>query len=418
MRIRYSAAENGKPVKKAIVYTKDEHRIDRNSVDPDALRIVERLKSSGHETYIVGGAVRDLMVGKTPKDFDIVTDAAPTRIKRIFRNSRVIGRRFRLVHVFFGPKIFEVSTFRSLVDGTTSNTYGTVEEDVLRRDFTFNALFYDPEEQVVVDYVGGVQDIRAKRVKPVIPLSIIFKDDPVRMLRAAKYAASTGFKLPLALRWKIKSQAALLKPISPSRLTEEIFKIVHSGRSVAIVSLMDKLGLYVYLQPNAAARMKADPAFRTGYLASLAAMDAAAAKDEEAPSGRLLSYLLRDYLDRIVDWRNDPLESYRSALADCRSYVLPMNPPRIELENAVRLLFRERGVAVKKARTFEKGQRKEGLPERDKDGAKVEKAPADAALDPAQAAAKKRRRRRRRKKGGGPAGSDAGAGSAAGDAND
>lgn len=407
MRIRYSAAENGRPVKKAIVYTKDEHRIDRSSVDPDALRIVERLKSSGHETYIVGGAVRDLMVGKTPKDFDIVTDAAPTRIKRIFRNSRVIGRRFRLVHVFFGPKIFEVSTFRSLVDGTVSNTYGTVEEDVLRRDFTFNALFYDPGEQVVVDYVGGVQDIRAKRVKPVIPLPIIFKEDPVRMLRAAKYAASTGFKLPLALRWKIKAQAPLLKPISPSRLTEEIFKIVHSGRSASIVALMDKLGLYTYLQPNAASRMKADPRFRSSYMASLEEMDAAALKDE-SPSGRLLSYLLRDYLDRIVDWRSDPLESYRSALADCRSYVLPMNPPRIELENAMRLLFREHGVAVKKARTFEKGQRKEGLPERDKDGAKPEKSPLDAALDPAQAAAKKRRRRRRRRKAGGPAGTEGG----------
>jgi poly(A) polymerase len=128
-------------------------------------------------------------------------------------------------------------------------------------------------------------------------------------------------------------------------------------------------------------------------------MDAAALKEDEAPSGRLLSYLLRDYLDRIVDWRTDPLESYRTALAECRSFVLPMNPPRIELENAVRLLFRERGVAVKKARTFEKGQRKEGVPERDKDGAKLEKSPADAALDPAQVTAKKRRRRRRRKSG-------------------
>lgn len=404
LRIRYSAAENGRPVKKAIVYTKNEHRIDRSSVDPDALRIVERLRSSGHETYIVGGAVRDLMVGKTPKDFDIVTDAAPTRIKRIFRNSRVIGRRFRLVHVFFGPKIFEVSTFRSLVDGTTSNTYGTVEEDVLRRDFTFNALFYDPGEQVVVDYVGGVQDIRAKRVKPVIPLSIIFKDDPVRMLRAAKYAATTGFKLPLTLRWTIKKEASLLAPISPSRLTEEIFKIVHSSRAVSIVALMDKLGLYAYIQPNAATRMKADPTFRVAYMKSLAEMDAAAGMGDEAASGRLLSYLLRDYLDRIVDWRTDPLESYRTSLAECRSFVLPMNPPRIELENAVRLLFREHGVAVKKARTFEKGQRKEGVPERAQDGAKLEKSPADEALDPAQAAAKKRRRRRRRRKGGPGAG--------------
>ncbi|HCM26810.1 MAG TPA: polynucleotide adenylyltransferase PcnB [Treponema sp.] len=396
MRIRYSAAADGRPQKKAFVYTKGEHLIEKKDVDSDALRIVERLRSSGHETYIVGGAVRDLMVGTKPKDFDIVTEASPARIKRVFRNSRIIGRRFRLVHVFFGPKIFEVSTFRSLKDGTTSNTYGSVEEDVLRRDFTFNALLYDPEEEVVVDYVGGFADIKAKRLKPVIPLSIIFKDDPVRMLRAAKYAASTGFKIPLLVRWKIKSQADLLAPVSPSRLTEEIFKIINSTRSTAIVASMETLGLYRFLQPNASTLMRADRSFRACYMESLRLMDAFAASDKELPSGRLLSFMIRDFLDTVVEWRGDLLEAYRRALSECRAYVLPMNPPRIELENAVRLLFREKGVAVKKARTFEKGQRKEGLPEIQRESTRQEPAAEERTED---GAVKRRKRRRRRRKG-------------------
>ena len=395
LRFRYSTADNGRPVKKAVVYTKDEHHIDRKAVDPDALRVVDRLRSNGHEAFIVGGAVRDMLVGKKPKDFDIVTDATPTRIKRIFRNSRIIGRRFRLVHVFFGPVIFEVSTFRSLADGTIGNTFGTIEEDVLRRDFTFNALYYDPSSETVVDYVGGIPDIRRKRVEPVIPLSTIFVEDPVRMLRAAKYAATTGFKIPFLLRWKIKAQASLLAPISPSRLTEEISKILRTGRSSDIVDAMDRLGLFCYLQPNVSSLMKADTAYRAALLAGLSEMDHIVGKDGETPMGRLLSYILRDFLDRIMDWKSDNVEAYRSALAECRTFVLPMNPPRVELENAVRICFRERGVAVKKARTFEKGRRTELVPDGEKARLKAEGIPGE---DPPSDAVKKKRRRRRRKK--------------------
>ena len=403
MRIRYSAAENGRPVKKAIVYTADEHRIDRNSVDGDALRVIERLKSNGHVAYIVGGAVRDLLVGKKPKDFDIVTDATPTRIKRIFRNSRIIGRRFRLVHVFFGPVIYEVSTFRSLADGTTSNTFGTIEEDVLRRDFTFNALYYDPFEQTVVDYVGGIADIRRKRVQPVIPLKTIFVDDPVRMLRAAKYAATTGFSLPFLVRWKIKRQAPLLEPVSHSRLTEEILKIIKSGRSSVIVPAMDSLGLFKYLQPNAAERMRADPAFRRAFSESLAAMDEAVRKESDAPLGKLLAFMLRDYIDAVVDPKADPTEMYRDALTACRSFVLPMNPPRMELESAVRLCFRERGLAVRKTRLLERGRRGDGEGRGRRPADAAEAAPrvpvsAEPGGEAAAEAQKKRRKRRRRRK--------------------
>ena len=173
MLIRYRRSEDGRLLAKAVVYTQAEHRIERSGIDPDALRIVERLRENGHEAYIVGGAVRDLLLGRMPKDFDIVTDAPPSRIKRVFRSARVIGRRFRLVHVYAGPKIFEVSTFRSIANGTVGNEFGSIDEDAHRRDFTLNALYFDPYDSTLVDYVGGFKDIAVKRIEPVIPLKTI-----------------------------------------------------------------------------------------------------------------------------------------------------------------------------------------------------------------------------------------------------
>ncbi|AEF84014.1 polyA polymerase family protein [Treponema primitia ZAS-2] len=391
MRIRYGAEQDGKPVKKAIVYTQNEHGINFSDVDSDAVNITSRLRANGFETYIVGGAVRDLMLGKKPKDFDIVSDATPSRIKKIFRNARVIGRRFRLVHVYFGPKIFEVCTFRSLKDGPTSNTYGTIEEDVLRRDFSLNALFYDPGKQVVVDYVGGMKDIREKRIRPIIPLSFIFKDDPVRMIRAVKYAATTGFKLPLTLRWTIKKQAHLLAPISPSRLTEEIFKILHSPSAAVITESLESFGLYEYLQPNLSRLMKENELFRSRYLKGLSDLN----QDGEAKPGEAMAALIRDYLTDFVDWDAGLTENYKIAFLAARQFVLPMNPPRIELDQAVRLIFNEHGQTIKKKRLFERGKprmaEREAVVEADFPGPLV---PA-AALSPSAEPMRKRRRRHR-----------------------
>jgi len=351
MRIRYSAGENGKPVKKAFVYTQDEHGINSADVDEQAADIVRKLKDAGFETYIVGGAVRDMILGKKPKDFDIVSGASPTRIKKIFRNSRIIGRRFRLVHVYFGERIFEVSTFRSLRDGTTSNTFGSIEEDVLRRDFTMNALFYDPQQQLVVDYVGGMKDIKQKLVKPIIPLAEIFSDDPVRMIRAVKYAAAAGFTLPLGVKLKIKKQSSLLSSISPSRLTEEIFKIIHSSQAAAIVEALDMMGLYAYLQPGAAKLMKENPGFRQRYLRSMAALNQEGFK---GLPGEALGALINDYLEDIADWERGIAENYKAIFAAARGFVLPMNPPRFELEHSVRLFFAAHGVHIKKSHFFER----------------------------------------------------------------
>lgn len=184
MLVRYSTTEKGAHSKRAEIYTAKEHGIRRKDIDPDAIRIAHRLKSAGHSAYIVGGAVRDLLVGRVPKDFDLVTDAHPRKIKRLFRNSRIIGKRFRLVHVFFREKIIELSTFRSLDHQGENNVYGTIQEDVLRRDFTLNALYYCPIEEIIIDYIGGVKDIRNRKIRPLIPLKTIFTEDPVRMIRA------------------------------------------------------------------------------------------------------------------------------------------------------------------------------------------------------------------------------------------
>jgi len=351
MRYRYSTGEDGKLVKRALVYTRDEHGINLDDVDGEAIGVVKRLKDAGYESYIVGGAVRDLILGKKPKDFDIASEASPVQIRRMFRNSRIIGRRFKLVHVYFGPRIYEVSTFRSLRDGLTGNTFGTIDEDVMRRDFTMNALFYDPGQQVVVDYVGGMKDIRAKRVKAIIPIATIFKDDPVRMIRAVKYAATTGFTLPLPLKWKIKAQSPLLTSISPSRLTEEISKIIHSPYAGQIVEALDGVGLYAYLQPDAARLMKTNALFRRRYLRSLCELHGE--KYRNRP-GEALGALINDYLEDSTDLTLGANESYKTAFSAARSFVLPMNPPRFELEHAIRRFFSTRGIHVRKSQLMER----------------------------------------------------------------
>ena len=385
MRYRYSSEENGKVVKTAAVYTEDEHGINSADVDSEAAGIVKHLRDAGHETYIVGGAVRDLILGKNPKDFDIASDASPARIKRLFRNSRIIGRRFRLVHVYFGPRIFEVSTFRSLKSGSNGNTFGSIKDDVLRRDFTMNALFYEPGQKIVVDYVGGMKDIRAKRVKPIIPLSIIFKDDPVRMIRAVKYAATTGFSLPLCVRWKIKTDSHLLGTVSPSRLTEEIFKIIHSPSAARITEALDRMGLYAYLQPNAAKLMKENASFRKRYLRSMAALNRSGFKNLP---GEALGALINDYLEDINHCEKGITENYKECFTSARNFVLPMNPPRFELAYAVRRFFAAHGVNIKKSHIMDMtGRRRTNQPQ-------TETAENNR---PAEGEGRKRRRKRRKK---------------------
>jgi len=354
--IRYSQNKDGKPVKKAVIYTSNEHCIRNEDIDPDALRVITQLKSFGFSAYLVGGAVRDLLLGKTPKDFDIVTDATPSKIKKLFRNSRIIGRRFRLVHVFFGSKIFEVSTFRSISTGTVGNNFGTMDEDVQRRDFTLNALYYDPLKMQIIDYVGGVRDIKKQVIKPVIPLETIFVEDPVRMLRAVKYAASTGFKLPIQLKRKICKSAHLLSPVSPSRLTEELLKIINSGHAYDIVKLCLETDLYMYLQPGATSFMYEKAGFEKRYLERLKKLDALHQINPEARLGQKLTYIIYDFIESLTDWKEEISvsaagELYTRTWTQCRNFVLPMNPQRTELEFAIREVLRKLGVTMRIPKT-------------------------------------------------------------------
>ncbi|MBP7495378.1 MAG: polynucleotide adenylyltransferase PcnB [Spirochaetales bacterium] len=335
MLVRYCKTENGNTVKRAEVYTKQEHPIRRKDIDPDAVSIILRLRSAGHVAYIVGGAVRDLLVGRIPKDFDIVTDAHPRRIKRLFRNSRIIGKRFRLAHIFFGSKIIEVSTFRSLNPGEGElNQYGTIQEDVLRRDFTLNALYYCPVEEVILDYVGGVKDIRKKVIQPLIPLKRIFVEDPVRMLRAVKYAAMLEFTFSFLTRRKIHKQAPLLAACSNSRLTEELFKILASGASSAILKALYTHKLLQYFIPSLDARLKGNKnQFFSRFFKTLEEFDRSG-EDTDLRYKGLIS-LLKDYLQDLAEERKGETLLLKDYYVAAKEFLSPLVPANKDIDRAV-----------------------------------------------------------------------------------
>ena len=352
MLYRYGSDSKGNLVKKACVYTKDEHLISLSNIDPDALQIISRLRDAGCTSYVVGGAVRDLIVGNKPKDFDIVTDATPSKIKRVFRNSRIIGRRFRLVHVVFGNKIFEVSTFRSNAEGSVGNEFGTIEQDVLRRDFTINALYYDPLQEQVIDYVGGMKDIKKHVLRPVISIDTIFVEDPVRMLRAIKYSATTHAKMSYQLRRKIRNSADLLSQVSPSRLTEELLKILNSSFAYEIVREALETDLYIYLQPSATALIYEDKSFEKKYLESIKQLGELNKEASDIRLGKKLQFIIQDFVGTLTDWnmeiqtKTSANELFAKTWKQCRNFVLPMNPVRKELEFAVKASLKALGVNV------------------------------------------------------------------------
>lgn len=226
------------------IYTEEQHQIRQELIDQDALEAIFRLKQAGHSAYLVGGGVRDLLLQHKPKDFDISTSARPEEIKQIFgKRCLLIGKRFRLAHIRFGSKVFEVSTFRSGDPESSSliirdNSWGSAEEDVLRRDFTINALFYDPTTRTVLDYVGGYEDIQQKILRSIGDAHIRFKQDPVRMIRLLKFRARFDFKVDhKAEKALITCKEEILKS-APARILEEIFKMLESGSSNNFFSLM------------------------------------------------------------------------------------------------------------------------------------------------------------------------------------
>jgi poly(A) polymerase len=266
-----------------VIVPRAEHTISRKDIDPDALRVLYRLHESNYAAYLVGGGVRDLLLGRRPKDFDVGTSAHPYQIKKLFRNCWIIGRRFRLAHVRFGEKTIEVATFRKHIGADESpddatlegaahgapetsarapagaplrheNTFGTPEEDAFRRDFTINALFYDIATFSVIDFVGGLRDLQEGVIRSIGDPVVRFEEDPVRMFRAVAFASRLDFALDPPIASAIRKQRHLISLASPARLVEEFYKILRSGAAERTFRLLASHQLLEPVTPELQAR--------------------------------------------------------------------------------------------------------------------------------------------------------------------
>ncbi|GAA5191818.1 polynucleotide adenylyltransferase PcnB [Ferrimonas gelatinilytica] len=234
-----------------------QHGISRDDISENALKVLYRLHKGGFEAYLVGGGVRDLLLRHQPKDFDIATNATPEQVRRLFRNCRLVGRRFRLAHILFGRDIIEVATLRGHHQETgkhakqddsgrllRDNVYGTIDEDAERRDFTVNGLYYDISDFSVRDYFGGMEDLKARRLRLIGDPATRYREDPVRMIRAVRFATKLDFTIDKSAAKPIPAMANLLNTIPPARLFEETLKLLMSGKGLDNFRMMRELGLW------------------------------------------------------------------------------------------------------------------------------------------------------------------------------
>jgi len=258
----------------ATIIPRSEHIVSRDNIDDSALKVLYRLHKAGYRAMLVGGGVRDLLLGHTPKDFDIATDALPEDVRKLFSNSRVIGRRFRLAHVFFGREIIEVATFRASQSEEAQdnsdqdrshhdsgrilrdNAYGKLEDDVWRRDFTVNALYYDIADYSIVDYTSAMEDVQQSMLRLIGDPVVRYREDPVRMLRAIRFAAKLDFNIHPETEQPIYELGYLLADIPAARLYEEVLKLFHSGKGVLTLQMLCKYDLLQYLFKSADTAIK------------------------------------------------------------------------------------------------------------------------------------------------------------------
>jgi poly(A) polymerase len=287
------------------IVPRSEHSISRRDISANALKVLYRLHNAGYLAYMVGGSVRDLMLGRKPKDFDVGTDARPNEIRRLFSNSRIIGRRFRLVHVYFhdGTTV-EVSTFRRNPDPeeqrsapgelliTSDNTYGTPREDAFRRDFTINALSYNIADYSVLDWTGGIEDLERKLIRAIGDPDVRFREDPVRMLRACEFAGRLGFGIELGTQEAIHRHRKELDKASPARVTEEIAQLLRCGRAGAAMQWMLDLGLLEVILPEAYAMLAAGQRGLGDFGQILPVIDRLVADGRALPDSALLASVL------------------------------------------------------------------------------------------------------------------------------
>ena len=442
---------------------RSEHSISRAAISPNALKVLYRLKEAGYEAFLVGGAVRDLLLGITPKDFDVATNALPEDVRRLFRNCRLIGRRFRLAHVHFGSEIIEVATFRAAAaperedaedveadadagsveasehrafDTTgrilRDNIYGTIEEDVWRRDFAANGLYYNIEDFSIWDFVGGAADIHARRLKLIGDPETRYREDPVRMLRAVRFAAKLDFSIESATEQQIRDLAHLLDGVPPARLFDEVLKLFLSGFGAKSFGLLQKYGLFEHLFPMSAAAFGLLPyAYAREMLEiGLANTDARILEDKPVTPTFLFAVLLWGAVLRELNERqagpapdlaqlmqacDAVLRAQQSRVAIPRRFAVPMREllmlqPRFNRRSGVKSLSMLQHPRFRAAYDFLLLRAQVGaadpelaawwtniqlLPQEER-VALVQARPAEAAGEGAAAAPGRRRRRRRR----------------------
>jgi poly(A) polymerase len=340
---------------------RSEHPISRRDIPENVLKVLYRLHRSGHRAYLCGGSVRDLLMGRTPKDFDVVTDAHPSEVRRLFRNSRIIGRRFRLVHIIFQDQVVEVATFRREpergVPGdddagelliTDDNTFGTPLEDARRRDFTMNALFYNIADFSVIDYVGGIDDLRAGRVRVIGDPDLRFREDPVRMMRAIEFASRLGFEIEAETYQGILRHRMDILKASPPRVSEEILELLRRGWSRGAIRLMVDAGLLEPLLPEIDGAIRADRA--PYFWKMLEVLDRTVQAGRRISDAVLLSVLMLPWVIEEIEREESRRES-RMRIGEVIAFIRDLTQPlcarmalaagtRHQIEQALETLWR------------------------------------------------------------------------------
>ncbi|MGL0817708.1 polynucleotide adenylyltransferase PcnB [Vibrio vulnificus] len=306
------------------VITRQEHNISRKQISDHALKVLYRLHGAGFDAFLVGGGVRDLLLGQSPKDFDIATNATPEQLKQLFRNCRLIGRRFRLAHIMFGREIIEVATFRGHHQDANSqisqqskegmllrdNVYGTIDEDAERRDFTINAMYYNISDYSIHDYAGGVEDLEDRLVRLIGDPETRYREDPVRMLRAIRFAAKLDFDIEEDTAAPIEEMAYLLRDIPAARLYEESLKLLQSGHGLETYHLMREYNLFQQMFPAISAYFTEDYSSKTERMLDLV-LDSTDIRVEEGKRinpaymfAAMLWYPLLELADKLMDSHN------------------------------------------------------------------------------------------------------------------
>ncbi|MEX1663860.1 polynucleotide adenylyltransferase PcnB [Zhongshania arctica] len=307
----------------ATIIPRDEHCVSRKHINDAAIKVIRRLNEEGFDAYLVGGGVRDLLLGGQPKDFDIATNATPEQVRGAFRNSRIIGRRFRIVHVRFGSEIIEVTTFRGGHDApstsasnnvqrnkhsartesgmlTRDNVYGSVNEDAARRDLTINALYYSSRDFCVYDYVGGMRDLEQKLIRIIGDPETRYREDPVRMLRVVRFAAKLNFDIEQHTEEPLKRLAPLLTDISAARMFDEVIKLLMSGQGLQTYALMQRYGLFSPLFPSTQKMLNQhEPAAETIIQQGLINTDARIAENKPVTPAFIYAVILWPVVKRI-----------------------------------------------------------------------------------------------------------------------